>query len=81
MSSQDPTESKVKEIVADQLGLAVEDVQLDAAFTDDLGADDLDFMELIMAFEEEFVIDIDDEDAEDLHTVQDVINFVEHRQQ
>jgi len=81
VSSQESIESKVKEIVAEQLGLAVEDVQLDAGFADDLGADDLDQVELIMAFEEEFDCEIDDEDAEKLRTVQDVIDFVGNRAQ
>ncbi len=81
MSSQDTTESRVKEIVAEQLGLAVEDVQLDSSITDDLGADELDKVELIMAIEEEFDCDIDDEDAEGLHTLQDVIDFIGRRPQ
>jgi acyl carrier protein len=77
----DPLESKVKEIVAEQLGVPAEEIALDSTFTSDLGADALDQVELIMAFEEEFDIDIDDDDAEKLRTVQDVIDFVAKRVQ
>lgn len=67
--------------MAEQLGLSAEDVQLDASFADDLGADDLDRIELMMAFEEEFDVELDEDDAENLRTVQNVVEFVSHRTQ
>ena len=69
-------ESKVKEIVAEQLGLREEEIKGDANFLEDLGADSLDIVELIMAMEEEFELEIPDEDAEKILTVQDCINYV-----
>ncbi|MDI3542501.1 MAG: acyl carrier protein [Candidatus Atribacteria bacterium] len=69
--------SKVKEIVVDQLGVDEEDVTPDASFIDDLGADSLDIVELIMAFEEEFDIEIPDEDAEKITTVGEAIEYIE----
>ena len=69
-------EPRIKEIIAEQLGLAVDEVRSEHTFSDDLGADKLDFLELIMAFEEEFSIDIDDESADALESVQDVINYI-----
>jgi acyl carrier protein len=77
----DPIESKVKEIVAEQLGVPAEEIGLSSLFARDLGADALDVVELVMAFEEEFDIEIDDDDAEKLRTVQDVIDFVAQRVQ
>ncbi len=74
-------EGRVREIVAEQLGLSEEDILPTASFSGDLGTDTLDFMELIMAFEEEFQIDIDDNDAEALKTVQDVIDHLSNRSQ
>ena len=68
---------KIKEVIVDQLGVDADQVTLEANFIDDLGADSLDTVELIMAFEEEFDIEIPDADAEKIKTVQDVINFVE----
>lgn len=67
---------KVCEIVADQLGLGDDDIQLNSTLTGDLGADALDFTELIMAFEEEFEIEIDDDTAEGFKTVQDVVDYI-----
>jgi len=72
---------RVNEIVSEQLGLAADEVPEDAAFSGDLGADTLDMVELVMAFEEEFGLEIDDEEAESLATVQDVIDFVSKRMQ
>ncbi len=72
-------EGKVREIIADQLGLSEEDISLQSSFTDDLGADHLDFMEIVMAFEEEFELDIDDEIAENLSSVQDAIDLISKR--
>ncbi len=68
---------KVKEIVVDQLGVAVDQVVPEAKFIDDLGADSLDQVELIMALEEEFGEDIPDEDAEKLVSVGDAITYIE----
>ncbi|MDJ1184507.1 acyl carrier protein [Roseofilum casamattae] len=67
---------KVKTIVGDQLGVEQEKVVPEASFTDDLGADSLDTVELVMALEEEFGIDIPDEAAENIATVQDAINYI-----
>ncbi|MGL5054218.1 MAG: acyl carrier protein [Fusobacteriaceae bacterium] len=68
---------KIKEIVVDQLGVDGEQVTLAANFVDDLGADSLDTVELIMAFEEEFDVEIPDTEAEKIKTVQDVVNYIE----
>ena len=67
---------KVKKIVIDQLGVSAEEVKPEASFVEDLGADSLDLTELIMAMEEEFDIEIDDEDAQKIATVQDAINYI-----
>jgi acyl carrier protein len=67
---------KIKEVIVDQLGVNADQVTLEANFIDDLGADSLDTVELIMAFEEEFDIEIPDADAEKIKTVQDVLDFV-----
>ena len=71
---------KIKSIVADQLGVDEDQVTEDASFIDDLGADSLDTVELIMAFEEEFDIEIPDEDAQKIKTVKDVIEYIESKQ-
>jgi acyl carrier protein len=68
---------KVKEIVAEQLGVDVDEVTAEASFIDDLGADSLDTVELVMALEEEFGIEIPDEDAEKISTVKDAIAYIE----
>ena len=71
---------KVKQIIASQLGVEIEEVTPDASFVDDLGADSLDTVELVMALEEEFGIEIPDEDAENISTVNDAISYIEsHR--
>ncbi len=70
-------EDKVKKIIAEKLGVDLEEVVPEASFVDDLGADSLDLVELIMSMEEEFDTDIPDEDAEKIQTVQDAINFVQ----
>ena len=70
-------EDKVKDIIVEQLGVNEEQVTPDAKFIDDLGADSLDTVELVMAFEEEFDIEVPDEEAEKLTSVGDVINYVE----
>lgn len=69
-------DQKVREIVALQLGLGEEDVVSDVSFVDDLGADSLDLVELIMALEEEFDMEIPEEDAERFTTVQDVVGYL-----
>jgi acyl carrier protein len=70
-------EEKVKSIIVDQLGVNEAEVTGTASFVDDLGADSLDTIELVMAFEEAFGIEIPDEDAEKIKTVQDAIEYVE----
>ncbi len=72
----DDIAAKVKEIIVEQLGVNEEDVKEEASFMDDLGADSLDTVELVMAFEENFDIEIPDEDAEKIATVGDAINYV-----
>lgn len=71
---------KIKSIVADQLGVDESQVTEDASFVDDLGADSLDTVELIMAFEEEFDVEIPDEDAQKIKTVKDVIDYISAKQ-
>jgi acyl carrier protein len=72
-------EQQVKAIVAEQLGVKLEQVTNNASFVDDLGADSLDTVELVMALEEEFETEIPDEDAEKITTVQQAIDYVEAR--
>ena len=74
------TAEKVKKIVVEQLGVPEDQVTEDAKFINDLGADSLDQVELVMAFEEEFGSDIPDEDAEKLTTVGDAIKYIESKQ-
>ena len=71
------TFNKVRDIVVDQLGVEADEVNIDSTFIDDLGADSLDIVELIMAFEEEFGIEIPDEAAEKIKTVQDVVTYID----
>lgn len=73
-------EEKVKTIIAEQLGVKREEVINQASFVNDLGADSLDTVELVMALEEEFNIEIPDEDAEKIITVQSAIDFIRDRQ-
>ena len=70
-------EQQVKAIVAEQLGVKAEQVTSAASFVDDLGADSLDTVELVMAFEEAFEIEIPDEDAEKIRTVKDAIDYID----
>ena len=72
-------EDKVKEIIVDQLGVEPEQVKPEASFIDDLGADSLDTVELVMAFEEEFDLEIPDEDAEKIKSVGDAINYIKSK--
>lgn len=67
---------KIKDIIVDQLGVSEDDVVMEASFVDDLGADSLDVVELIMALEEAFDIEIPDADAEKISTVADVVEYV-----
>ena len=73
-------EQKVKSIVAEQLGVAIEEVKNESSFQDDLGADSLDTVELVMALEEAFVCEIPDEEAEKITTVQAAIDYVNAKQ-
>jgi acyl carrier protein len=72
-------EEKVKKIIAEQLGVEEEDITPDSSFVEDLGADSLDTVELVMAFEEEFGIEIPDEDAEKILTVQNVVDYIKEK--
>ncbi len=74
-----PIETKVKKIIIDQLDVTEDEVASGASFVDDLGADSLDTVEMVMAFEEEFNIEIPDEDAESIKTVQDAINYIDKK--
>jgi acyl carrier protein len=74
-------EEKVKDIIVEQLGVNPEQVTPRASFIEDLGADSLDIVELVMAFEEEFGVEVPDEEAEKLQTVQDVIDYIKNKQQ
>ena len=69
-------EEKVKNVIVDQLGVSADEVIPEASFVDDLGADSLDLVELVMVLEEEFGQEIPDEDAEKIQTVQDAINYI-----
>lgn len=71
------SEKRVKEIIVEQLGVKAEEVTNEASFVDDLGADSLDTVELVMALEEEFDVEIPDEDAEKIVTVVDATNYID----
>ena len=73
-------EAKVKEIIINELGVDAEKVTPEASFVEDLGADSLDTVELVMAFEEEFGMEIPDEEAEKLRTVGDAISYIQNNQ-
>jgi acyl carrier protein len=72
-------EEKVKDIIVEQLGVNPEQVTAQAKFIEDLGADSLDTVELVMAFEEEFNVEVPDEEAEKLQTVGDVVKYIEDK--
>ncbi|HEX7185897.1 MAG TPA: acyl carrier protein [Thermoanaerobaculia bacterium] len=69
---------RVKGIIVEQLGVDAEEVTLEASFTDDLGADSLDIVELVMAFEEEFGIEIPDEEAEKISNVREAVDYIQN---
>jgi acyl carrier protein len=69
-------EQKVKNIIADQLGVGEDEIKISSSFIEDLGADSLDIVELVMAMEEEFEVEIPDEEAENIKTVQDAVNYI-----
>ncbi|HMO01377.1 MAG TPA: acyl carrier protein [Oligoflexia bacterium] len=73
-------EKRVKNIISEQLGVSVEELQPQASFFEDLAADSLDIVEVIMNLEEEFNMEIPDEDAEKIQTVQDVIDYIKSKQ-
>ena len=75
--SPEEIESKVKEIICNQLEVSLEQLRPEASFIDDLGADSLDTVELVMAFEEEFGIEIPDEDAEKITRVKEAVEYIE----
>ncbi|MFQ5515173.1 MAG: acyl carrier protein [Myxococcota bacterium] len=72
-------EDRIRDIIVEQLGVSAEEVVPEASFIDDLGADSLDIVELVMAIEEEFDIEIPDEDAERIQCVQDASRYIEER--
>jgi acyl carrier protein len=71
-------EARVKEIIVNELGVEAEKVTIEASFVEDLGADSLDTVELVMAFEEEFGVDIPDEDAEKMSTVGEAVEYLKN---
>ncbi len=75
--SDKTVEEKVRDITVEQLGVGEDQVTLEAKFIDDLGADSLDVVELVMAFEEEFGVEVPDEEAEKLQAVSDVVSYIE----
>jgi acyl carrier protein len=77
--SEKSIEEKVKDIIVEQLGVNPEQVTPQASFIEDLGADSLDTVELVMAFEEEFSVEVPDEDAEKLQTVGNVVEYIEKK--
>jgi acyl carrier protein len=74
-------ETRVKKIVVEQLGVKEDEITVDASFVDDLGADSLDTVELVMALEEEFETEIPDEDAEKIITIKDAVKYIVERMQ
>ncbi|MEB3198697.1 MAG: acyl carrier protein [Candidatus Sericytochromatia bacterium] len=76
VASESEVFERIKKIVIERLDVSDASVTLDAGFTEDLGADSLDTVELVMAFEEEFNVEIPDEDAENIKTIRDAVNYV-----
>jgi acyl carrier protein len=80
MATPEEVAERVKAIIVDQLGVSLEEVTPTASFIEDLGADSLDIVELIMALEEEYDMEIPDEDAEKIQTVDDVVKYIQGKQ-
>lgn len=80
MATAEEITERVKSVIVDQLGVSMEEVTPEASFIEDLGADSLDIVELIMALEEEYDMEIPDEDAEKIQTVNDVISYIVGKQ-
>ncbi len=80
MASKDQIFDRVKGIIVDQLGVEEDEVSMESSFIEDLGADSLDIVELIMALEEEFEIEVPDEDAEKLMTVGNAVDYIKDHQ-
>jgi acyl carrier protein len=80
MATPEEVAERVKGIIVDQLGVSLEEVTPAASFIEDLGADSLDIVELIMALEEEYEMEIPDEDAEKIQTVDDVVKYIQGKQ-
>ncbi len=78
--AESATQERVTEIICEQLGVSREEVILEASFIEDLGADSLDIVELVMALEEEYNTEISDEDVEKIRTVKDVITYIDSQQ-
>jgi acyl carrier protein len=76
MATPQDIEAKVKSIIADQLGVGEDEIKPESSFIEDLGADSLDIVELVMAMEEEFEVEIPDEEAENIKSVGDAINYI-----
>ncbi len=76
MAETTNVEQKVKSIIAEQLGVGEDEIKATSSFVEDLGADSLDIVELVMAMEEEFEVEIPDEEAENIKTVTDAINYI-----
>ena len=81
MAAQEEIYQKLKGIVVEQLGVDEEDVTIDASFVEDLNADSLDLVELIMSLEEEFGMEISDEEAEHITSVRDAVDYIQEHQQ
>jgi acyl carrier protein len=77
--TQADVETKVKSLIAEQLGVPEEEIKPPSRFVEDLGADSLDIVELVMAMEEQFEVEIPDEEAETIKTVQDSVNYIQSR--